>query len=457
MMDARAENALTLQRLLGIDDEGSTRILDASVAIIAADDTASLTLAGLIQGLLSRTVSQVVMGEDESSDAEILIGVAEPVGDGRRVHVTIGRDEIVVGSSMARSGGGAPAPIFLLLAACYACGAVIRALCGSPFKFGGSDPIVLIPADIWGDDLSTLWTPRETGKTYLAGAGAIGNAFLFALSKLDARGEIHVVDDDHVSGGNLNRTVLFDEHDVSYPKAKVLAARASAILPGFKVVPRVARLQELPDRSDPRWLEQLVVAVDSRRARRELQSELPHHYFDASTTGIEEVVTSFGTALNGTACMACTYHEDLAEAAHESHIASMLGVNLDDVRASQISPEAALAISKRHPSVSATSVTGLAFDTLFKQMCGTGSLGVDQERQILAPLAFVSVLAGAYLALEFFRRAGSADVAKPFGFWRASPWTSHVISLRATHPPRPGCECCSRKELREIMRGLWGA
>jgi len=89
-------------------------------------------------------------------------------------------------------------------------------------------------------------------------------------------------------------------------------------------------------------------------------------------------------------------------------------------------------------------------------MCATGQLGVDEARTVLAPLAFVSVLAGAYLALEFVCRTGSTEIVPPFNYWRASPWTSPVFDLRVIRSPRAGCETCGNEVIRATVRSLWG-
>jgi hypothetical protein len=41
----------------------------------------------------------------------------------------------------------------------------------------------------------------------MAGAGAIGNGFLWAARHVDIRGTLHIADDDRVSSGNLNRRI----------------------------------------------------------------------------------------------------------------------------------------------------------------------------------------------------------------------------------------------------------
>src|SRR5262249_27665946 len=144
--------------------------------------------------------------------------------------------------------------------------------------------------------------------------------------------------------------------------------------------------------------ETLIVAVDSRRARRGLQNEMPRAVFDASTTGITEVVLHVNRIPSAHACMSCIYHEAPDDAAHEAHIADSLGVDVAAVRTSFVSPEAALAIATKYPQLHAKDLVGLAYDSVFKELCGKGQLKTATADRVLAPFAFVSVLAGVMLA-----------------------------------------------------------
>jgi hypothetical protein len=346
--------------------------------------------------------------------------------------------------------------IVLLIAACYAAGMAVRVGLGAAFLLPHHDTI-RVPVDaILNGARGRAEAPIRLGKMYLAGAGAVGNGFLWALSTFDVQGELHIVDPKNVSNGNLGRCLWFEFDDVDHPKAERLAARAQPHLTGLKLIARVATVQTLSERTDGAWLERVIVGVDSRRARRRLQGELPRDVFDASTTGIEEVVVHFNSAVEPGACLSCVYHDDPVEAAHEAHVASVLGVEVNDVQQHYVSEDAAARMVLRHSQLVASGLVGRAYDSLFKAMCGTGQLGVDEGRTVLAPLAFVSVLAGAYLALEVALRAEAREVARPFNYWRASPWTSPVFELRTVRPPRDGCETCGVEVIRATVRSLWG-
>jgi len=76
---------------------------------------------------------------------------------------------------------------------------------------------------------------------------------------------------------------------------------------------------------------------------------------------------------------------------------------------------------------------------------------------VLAPFSFVSVLAGAYLAIEVVRRCSLGGRADNYNYWRASPWHSPNLALRQQRLRIEDCECCGNETLRAVNRQLWGA
>lgn len=451
-MTARVENERTLRSLLGV--EGPDTVLDATAAVTYEDAEAAVA-ADFTARLLGRTLARVEVNRLNAAAVEVVVGRARPKTSAPRVYLTSTGSTVGVSREQPVGAFRTVHPIFALIGACHAAAAGVSTLAGNRARRTFHDPIEFVIADLVRDN-TNFALRRQFGRTYLAGAGAVGNAFLLGLSTFDVEGEVHVVDPDAVSAGNLNRSIWFEPSDVGDSKVAALVRRARSSLPGVTLIPRPCRLQEVEERSAGPWLERLVIGVDSRRARRRLQDEQPRDVFDASTTGIDEVVLSFASAPAEMACMGCVYPPDAVEDAHEAHVASVLGVNGGDVREHLVSSQAATAITARYPQLSVEQVEGLAYDTLFKQLCSAGELKLDEERQVLAPLAFVSALAGAYLALEFFLRVGSSDPSASFNYWRASPWASPVLALRGQRPRRDGCECCGRASVRATVRNLWG-
>jgi hypothetical protein len=260
----------------------------------------------------------------------------------------------------------------------------------------------------------------DLGESHLAGAGAIGNRFLWAARHVNLRGKLIVCDDDVVSSGNLQRQIWFDEGDKDNPKSATLCQKAQPFIPGCQLAPETLRLQDLPNRSGA-WLKRLIVAVDSRRARRELQNEFPAEVFDASTTDIREVVVHYNHALSGLACLGCLYKADEKEVSQDQIIADHLGVSVDDVTSSRISSTAAAAIARKHPHIDPAAIGGQAYDSLYKELCATGKLHAAVGKQVVAPFAFVSVLAGTLLLFEVMIRLGRPGSVNS-NEWHVSPW-----------------------------------
>jgi hypothetical protein len=310
--------------------------------------------------------------------------------------------------------------------------------------------------DVLGVDVSLLAQPINLGHTYLAGAGAIGNGLLWALQHLRVQGQLDIVDDDTVSSGNLNRQMWFDIDDIGLPKAELLAKRAQPHLANLKLVPRHMRLQSLPEKSAAPWLRRLIVAVDSRRARRQLQNEFPREVFDASTTDIREIVLHYHCQPTDDACMSCIYEPDVEEFKREQHIADHFGVTIDEVRTERISITAARDIAQRF-GLNPTDIAGTAYDSLFKSLCSQGQLGEVADKRAVAPFAFVSVLAGALLAIELCRRLGDVSTTADFNYWRLSPWFPPLGRRRALRPRQQGCAFCGEPALRRVNRELWVA
>jgi hypothetical protein len=426
-----------------------------AITVHASQDVNAKVIQDHVVEMLRRMISAV--DDSDLGTVEIHLGSVPRKSRVPVVHVGVTNAEIVISKTpVSEHDPAAEIPeIALLIAACYAAAMAVRVTIGPHFSLPSHDTIRL-PLKALLRSIRDGAGPVPMSKLYLAGAGAIGNAFLWGLSTFRVEGELWVVDPKTVSSGNLGRCVWFREADVGQPKAVRLAANAQPSLRGMRLLPHVGTVQTLPERNDGPWLENLVVAVDSRRARRRLQEELPCNVFDASTTGIEEVVLSFNSAHEAGACLSCVYHEDAAEAAHETHVATLLGVSVSDVQEHLVSESAAQRIAVRHPQVVPSDVVGLAFDTLFKTMCAMGQLGVDAGRTVLAPFSFVSVLAGAYLALEVVSRISAGQTTRPFNHWHVSPWASPVLDLQSFRRPLEGCETCGNAAVRATVQEVWG-
>lgn len=458
---ARNENIKMLASALGIEMDVAEELLNQNVLIsFNPSYPTDKLLAEQTAQLLERTITNV--GFEPSAfpaSVEIVIGAAAASGIAPAIFVTSSYPEITITRDASLEAGvsiDVPNAVLSLIVACYISAATLKLLTGDQLPYNLPDPFVL-DLDVFDVTPELLSSKIEIDSTYLAGAGAVGNAFLWAIQYFNVYGELQIVDDDVVSDGNLNRQIWFSQADVSHPKAQRLAKLAQPYFPNLKLTPRVARLETLGERDATAWLPKLIVAVDSRRTRRKLQGEMPGEVFDASTTDISEIVLHFNKQPNDLACLCCIYPQDRDELARERHIAESLGVNIEAVQQHHIDEKSAEFIIERFPNLNLTvnGLLGQAYDTLFKALCGQAQLQPQEGRQVLAPFAFVSVLAGTLLAIEFARRTHIAFHYAEYNLWKLSPWQPPQPRLKRKISSLATCEFCGNQILRQTANTLW--
>ncbi|MRR05461.1 MAG: hypothetical protein EG828_00725 [Deltaproteobacteria bacterium] len=457
---AQQENAKMLAAALGIDEDVAEDLLDASILITANPaDEVGAQMARELELLLQRTVAAVVRDTDPAKqpDVEVVIGNSAPHSGAKRLYVEITDDRVEVGESYREPClSSIRHPALLLIAACFTAAKTLACYLGERFPFNVDEPLVLDYRAIFTEDLDFLHEPVDLGTVYLAGAGAVGNGFLYGLRHFNVQGSIHVVDPKLVKDGNLNRCMFYDKDDPGLQKAEQLCSKAQPFFKSVTLIPRNHDLRELPERGIGPWLKRMVVTVDSRRARRKLQNEMPGEVYDASTTGIQEIVVHFNQQpAVGKACMSCIYLEEDGELTHEQHVADLLGVGVEKVRENFIDNAAAMEICLRYPQINRGSIEGTAYDSLFKQLCGQGELQVGADKHVLAPFAFVSVLAGAMLAVELVRRVRQGQAAEPYNYWRLAPYNTPNIRGRYNRVKIEGCEFCGDPVKTECCSQLW--
>ena len=454
----RQENAKTLAALLGIEEEEAAQRLSLRIAVTFDSKTEAIReLAAHIIEMLGRTVEYAGPTDGKPFAVEIVIGGATPV-TAAPLKVYAGEEgtDFVVRETapLLKCDLLIPRPL-LVIAACYVSAAAVRVALGPAFPFRNSRPIVLSWAKLFGDNLERLRQPIDVGDVYLAGAGAVGHGFIYTLRYFDVSGTLYVTDPKSATAGGLNRCLLFNPEDLGYPKATRVCEVAAPLFPTLTLVPVDKELDDARKlRGKDFLIQKLVIGVDSRRVRRSLQSALPGTVFDASTTDVTEVVLHFNRQPTELACLSCVYPENERERKHEENVAEALGLTIEEVRAGYISSPVAAKISAKYTDLRPGDLIGSAFDTVYKELCGVGKLKTVGGHQVLAPFSFVSVLAGAYLAVEFAIRI-AAPHEERFNYWRVSPWNNPVTELRQLRPRDPNCEFCSKPALRQVIQRLW--
>jgi hypothetical protein len=141
---------------------------------------------------------------------------------------------------------------------------------------------------------------------HLAGAGAIGNGALWALSRLPCRGELHIIDPEKVSDSNLQRYVMLVDGDQDKEKAGLSAGWLSGNKQ-LEVKPHLgdwaSHIASVPDYK----VDTVLSAVDSADARIQIQASLPRVIFNGWTQKSEAGVSRHPDFLGAMACLACLY------------------------------------------------------------------------------------------------------------------------------------------------------
>jgi hypothetical protein len=112
-------------------------------------------------------------------------------------------------------------------------------------------------------------------------------------------------------------------------------------------------------------------------------------------------------------------------------------------------------IASRHPGLNVGALVGMAFDSLFKQLCGEQALLTPTGGQVLAPFAFVSNLAGALLALELARFDGGDRFEDGRNYLFISPWAPPHGRARRFRAREAECEFCSRPGINAALAVVW--
>ena len=237
--EARRENALALASALGLGVDEAAQSLSLHIAItVDPADAVAEVFGRELRHLLRRTVGGVEVNQTVGlslANLEVVVGSVSPRSDRRQIYVGLRKDRALFAvDPLSTNPCEILPPILILLAACYAAGFALHHALDRQIPYGADDRLE-IPFDELGVTKTALAQPVELGHAYLAGAGAIGNGFLWAARHLDFRGTLEVVDDDRVSGGNLNRQIWFEREDIDASKAERLVSLAQPFFPSLSL------------------------------------------------------------------------------------------------------------------------------------------------------------------------------------------------------------------------------
>ena len=215
-----------------------------------------------------------------------------------------------------------------LAAATLGVGEVFRVVFGSFLPSGRTQPT---PGSL---NLLTLTDSRlalpdlpsriDIGQLHLAGAGAIGQAMVYALARVSAIGSLVVVDPERITLSNLQRYVLALDTDVAATKCSLISRALKGSL--IETVCREVAWGTTPEMGEE--VDTVCVAVDSASTRIAIQAGLPKIVYNAWTQPADigwSRHESFGEA----PCLACLYwptrarlneHESIAVSIQEHEL-----------------------------------------------------------------------------------------------------------------------------------------
>ncbi|MDQ3380865.1 MAG: E2 ligase fold family C protein [Actinomycetota bacterium] len=358
--------------------------------------------------------------------------------DGARIGIAVGADapmfaktvfagshefDALVSQESPQSVGESANPFGAGAAACLASAALFRILFLAT-EGEASDEGDLFFSALTGDraeqlaESSGLW--KLEGEATLIGLGAIGNAALWALSRAQIEGTLHLVDHETIEVSNLQRYVLVRRADEGASKATLAANQPSRL----KLVAHEQRFERFVEWKKHR-ITHALVALDSADDRRRTQASLPLGVDNAWTQPGDLGVSRHARFGSSGACLACLYLPSGAIPNEDQLVADALGIadRLLEVRVLLHSGDPV-----ERPLLDAVAAAlGIEIDRLLpfegrplrnlyvEGLCGgavipLGQLG--QPRQdVHVPLAHQSALAGVLLAAALVRRIETPDPA----------------------------------------------
>jgi hypothetical protein len=252
---------------------------------------------------LARQINPAIEIAVDQPSATIAVGVDAPAGPGTVIYAGSDGWDGLVSTEHPCHVGATDNPFGPGVAACLAIANVFRMV----FLGGDAHPDANLTLSVL--DRAAGASPDQPpidqvdlGEVVLVGAGAIGNATLWALARTRAIGRLHIIDHEPVELSNLQRYVLATRDDVDAEKVE-LGARL--LVGALRPIPHPLTWAEFVDAQGYAW-PRVLVALDSAAHRRAVQAALPKWIANAWTQP-GDLGLSIHPALDAGACLACLY------------------------------------------------------------------------------------------------------------------------------------------------------
>ena len=296
-------------------------------------------------------------------------------------------------------------------------------------------------------------TTVKLDDVHLVGAGAIGNGVLWALSWMPCEGTLHVVDHETVTDSNLQRYVMLTAADRTRQKATLAAQWLKPLAPRLRVVPHpfewAKHIEAVPDHK----VDTVLSAVDSAKARIQIQAGLPRVIYNAWTQRGEAGVSRHWF-LGDMACLACLYLPTGQAPSEDLLVARALRLGEDEPTVREVRRRLHLAIPTERAFLERiAAAAGLEVDRIasFENrplrelyvdgVCGGRVMEFHQaalQAKAEVPMGFQSAFAGILLAAELARSTPPAQTITQIDLLNTFPERPGHVRTKTTSPP---CLC----------------
>lgn len=464
-----AKDLLAINRLINTDHSALSDKLNNTVISIAFDENCINTFEGkcgieLILRLLSRLypklkiidlsgkfedkvkdycalakkINSQIEFVDISTDEDILIVLGdskkEITSNGLKIH--LGSDNWIAKYSLdsVQKLGDSNNPFGVGLSACIVASNVFRQIFKEHLKFNDLDTSFELSAYSLDTNINSKNNPPlediEFQDVVIAGIGAIGNGVVWTLSKIKTlKGNIHLVDEEKIGPSNLQRYILLEERHEN--EIKVEIAKKYFNQANLNVVPYKCNWDNYLNTINDWNINCVAVGIDNVKGRIGIQSTLPRTIFNAFTETESLAISRHNDFINE-ACLSCSYIplkkqkdfiDEVAENCNIPQKAELvkayynlnLPVGNPIPNSNHDSLLLTIARSNDIPIEELNQFNEMTLNQFYSNfVCGGIILEVSKAdnniKNVDAPLAFQSAMAGILLAAELVKHATNLEI-----------------------------------------------
>ncbi|MBK7764393.1 MAG: E2 ligase fold family C protein [Bacteroidetes bacterium] len=306
--------------------------------------------------------------------------------------------------------------------------------------------------------------------TTLVGAGAIGNAALWALKNLNSvQGEITILDNEDISLTNLQRYVMTTQNNID--RKKVEFAKEILDKSKLKINPVCLEWEEYINAGNNKNLDNILVAVDSAKARINIQSSLPKHIYNSWTQQNDLGVSIHSDFVDENACLMCLYLPDQPTSSKSVIMADALGIP-------DLEPNVRKAIELNSPldsnllniialrngieTTAMNTYIGKDINTFYSEaICGGFFLKLtgkaNNQKQVEVPTPFESAFAGILIVSEFIKSKLGLNVEQSKKHIRFNLFKNvNYDNITSKEIKRPHLKCiCQDEDFTNAYQKKW--